>query len=94
MKKVELKIHPGKVYEVHEKEFKDLSSLGMVTRIIETEEVKAEPRVESLPVSVIETPVDSSEEETPLTPNSEISTTRKKRTYKRKTSPTSEEESE
>lgn len=94
MRKVELKIHPGKIYEVHEKEFSDLTHLGMVARIIEDAPVEPARKVEPLQVNVIETPGDSSEEDTPETSLADSSASRKKRTYKRKTSPTTDEESE
>lgn len=38
MRKVELKIHPGKIYEVHEKEFTDLVNLKMISRVVEEED--------------------------------------------------------
>lgn len=35
MKKVVLKIHPGREYHVHEKEFEDLRRMGMIAQVVE-----------------------------------------------------------
>ncbi len=76
MKKVELKIHPGKVYEIHEKEFEDLRRMGLVSRVVNDEPVTVE----------VDNSVDNLSEETHAS-LPEIEPV-KKRTYKRKTSPT------
>lgn len=78
MKKIELKIHPGRVYEVHEKEFEDLRRMGMITRVIDDS-------IHSLEIdnAVDNLPEEFREEE----PEVEEKPVIKKRTYKRKTSP-------
>lgn len=76
MKKVELKIHPGKIYEIHEKEFEDLRRMGLVSRVVGDEPVAVE--------------VDNSVDNPPKEAHASLPKIEpvKKRTYKRKTSPT------
>lgn len=76
MRKVELKIHPGKIYEVHEKEFTDLVNLKMIARVVEetSETVKAEEESKTEHDEKVQS---HESEETPV----------KKRTTARKTSP-------
>ena len=78
MKKIELKIHPGRVYEVHEKEFEDLRRMGMVARVIDdsVHSLEIDNAVDNLPEKFREE--EPEVEEKPVI---------KKRTYKRKTSP-------
>lgn len=69
--KIELKIHPGKVYRVHEKEYEDLKRMGLIARVVEEEvdidKLDVDNAVDNLPEDVVET-------------------LPKRRTYKRKTS--------
>lgn len=57
--KIELKIHPGKVYRVHEKEYEDLKRMGLIARVVEEEvdidELDVDNAVDNLPEDVVET---------------------------------------
>lgn len=56
--KIELKIHPGKVYRVHEKEYEDLKRMGLIARVVEEEvdidELDVDNAVDNLPEDVVE----------------------------------------
>lgn len=55
---VELKIHPGKVYRVHEKEYEDLKRMGLIARVIEEVDIDSldvDNAVDNLPEEVAET---------------------------------------
>lgn len=67
---IELTIHPGKIYRVHEKEYEDLKRMGLVARVVEEvniDQLDVDNAVDNLPEEVVET-------------------LPKRRTYKRKTS--------
>lgn len=57
--KIELKIHPGKVYRVHEKEYEDLKRMGLIAGVVEEEvgidELDVDNAVDNLPEDVVET---------------------------------------
>lgn len=55
---VELKIHPGKTYRIHEKEYEDLKRMGLIAKVIEEvdiDQLDVDNAVDNLPKEVAET---------------------------------------